>query len=262
MTLLSFLCSCPPVIPRSWFPLTSNTSAFSVNFRTQIHSSASTNIFTQNLDTTLLSIAESFYEDELWAAACLRVRSFHQFRPDAFGVRDHMRYLAEREFEALKERVSGKRTGFRRVSCINASLPLSHIASLSHDLCSSCKFSANGEERIVVATLDLNQCLSLPDEIVGLKPEVTGADVTRAYLSNVCVAEEVHRNGLGYALLEVSKLVAYDWGITDLYVHVAVDNEPAKKLYTKSGFVYESDEPAWQARFLDRPRRLLLWSGL
>lgn len=51
-------------------------------------------------------------------------------------------------------------------------------------------------------------------------------------------------------------------GITDLYVHVAVDNEPAKKLYMKSGFVYESDEPAWQARFLDRSRRLLLWMGL
>nr|ACU22891.1 unknown [Glycine max] len=216
----------------------------------------------KKIDTTLLTIAESFYEDELWAAACLRVRSFNQFRPDAFGILDHTRYLAEREFEALKERVSGKRMGFRRVSCINASLPLSHIATLSDDLCSSCKFSTNGEDRIVVGTLDLNQCLSLPDEIVGAKPEVIGADITRAYLSNVCVAKELHRNGLAYALLEKSKLVAYDWGITDLYVHVAVDNEPAKKLYIKSGFVYESDEPAWQARFLDRPRRLLLWSGL
>lgn len=51
-------------------------------------------------------------------------------------------------------------------------------------------------------------------------------------------------------------------GISDLYVHVAVDNEPAKNLYTKCGFIYESEEPAWQARFLDRPRRLLLWLGL
>ncbi|KAG4932480.1 hypothetical protein JHK87_046482 [Glycine soja] len=227
----------------------------------QIQSSASTNICTQKIDTNLLTIAESFYEDELWAAACLRVRSFNQFRADAFGIQDHTRYLAEREFEALKERVSGKRMGFRRVSCINASLPLPHIATLSDDLCSSCKFSTNGEDRIVVGTLDLNQCFSLPDEIVGAKPEVIGADITRAYLSNVCVAKELHRNGLAYALLEKSKLVAYDWGITDLYVHVAVDNEPAKKLYIKSGFVYESDEPAWQARFLDRPRRLLLWSG-
>ncbi|XP_027331828.1 uncharacterized protein LOC113847136 isoform X2 [Abrus precatorius] len=229
MTLISSLCSSPPITSSSSFPFSTNSYAFS-NLRSQIHSSPSTNIFTQKIDTTLLTIAESFYDDELWAAASLRVRSFHQFRPDTFGVQDHTRYLAEREFEALQERVSGKRMGFRRVSCINASLPLSHIATLSHDLCSSCK--------------------------------VVGTDITRAYLSNVCVAKELHRNGLGYALLEKSKLVAHDWGITDLYVHVAVDNEPAKKLYTKSGFVYETDEPAWQARFLDRPRRLLLWTGL
>lgn len=47
-----------------------------------------------------------------------------------------------------------------------------------------------------------------------------------------------------------------------MYVHVAVNNEPAKKLYMKSSFVFEDDEPAWQARFLDRPRRLILWFGL
>lgn len=50
-----------------------------------------------------------------------------------------MKYLAEREFEALKERISGKRVGFRRVSCINASLPVSHISNIYDDLCSSCK---------------------------------------------------------------------------------------------------------------------------
>ncbi|XP_061347465.1 GCN5-related N-acetyltransferase 7, chloroplastic isoform X2 [Gastrolobium bilobum] len=263
MTLVSSLCYSPPLHYSAFSnsTLASNCYAFSIsNLRTQIQSSVSTNVCTQKIDTTLLTIAESFYEDELWAAACLRVRSFHEFRPDTFGVQDHTRYLAEREFEALKERVSGKRTGFRRVSCINASLPLSHISTLSDDLCSSCKFSTNGEDRIVVGTLDLNQCLSLPDEIAGMKPEVVGAYITRAYLSNVCVAKELLRNGLGYALIEKSKLVAHDWGITDLYVHVAVDNEAAKKLYTKSGFVYESDEPAWQARFLDRPRRLLLWT--
>ena len=48
-------------------------------------------------------------------------------------------------------------------------------------------------------------------------------------------------------------------GITDLYVHVAFDNIAGQKLYEKSGFVYEGEEPAWKARFLGRPRRLLLW---
>lgn len=47
--------------------------------------------------------------------------------------------MAEREFEALKERIAGKREEFRRVSCINATIPLSKISNLSDDLCSSCK---------------------------------------------------------------------------------------------------------------------------
>ncbi|CAL5198444.1 unnamed protein product [Lathyrus oleraceus] len=263
MTLISSLCSFPSIhSSSSTFPNSALTFA-NYNTRTQVQSSpSSTNICTQKIDTSLITIAESFYDDELWAASSLRVRSFNQFRPGTYGVQDHVKYLAEREFEALKERISGKRVGFRRVSCINASLPVSHISNIYDDLCSSCKFSTYGEDRIVVGSLDLNQCSSLPDEIVGMKPEVSGADTTRAYLSNVCVARELHRNGLAYELLEKSKLVARNWGITDLYVHVADDNEPAKKLYMKSGFVYESDEPAWQAGFLDRPRRLLLWMGL
>lgn len=39
-----------------------------------------------------------------------------------------------------------------------------------------------------------------------------GADFARAYLSNVCVAEELQRNGLGYALVAKSKIVAQQWG--------------------------------------------------
>ncbi|XP_059636117.1 GCN5-related N-acetyltransferase 7, chloroplastic isoform X1 [Cornus florida] len=216
---------------------------------------------TLTIDKSAFNLAEAVSEDQLWATACLRVSSFHDFQ-HTFAKEDHKRYLAEREFEALKERVAGKREGFRRVSCINATVPLSQIATISDDLCSECKFSDNGEDRVVVGTLDLNQCLRLPDEIIGMKPKGIGADFARAYLSNVCVAKELHRNGLGYALVAKSKMVAENWGISDLYVHVAVNNEPAKNLYMKSGFIYENDEPAWQARFLDRPRRILLWFGL
>ena len=81
MTLLSSLCSFPPIHSSS--PLTYSTS----NLRTQIQSYASsTNICTQKIDTSLITIAESFYDDEFWAASSLRVRSFNQFRPDTFGV--------------------------------------------------------------------------------------------------------------------------------------------------------------------------------
>ncbi|KAJ9162870.1 hypothetical protein P3X46_022612 [Hevea brasiliensis] len=243
-----------------------NSTAFlqqSTSHRFHIRPIAASQVCTPHeVDKSSLIIAETEAEDELWAASCLRVRSFYEFTPSSYGLQDHKRYLAEREFEAVKERIAGKRTGFRRVSCINATLPLSQLSSLSEDLCAECKYTNNGEERVVVGTLDLNQCLRLPDEITGKKPEGIGADFMRAYLSNVCVAKELQRRGLGYELVAESKIVAQEWGISDLYVHVAVENEPAKKLYTKSGFTYENDEPAWQARFLDRPRRLLLWIGI
>lgn len=212
------------------------------------------------IDKTFLKIEEACSEDELWSTSKLRVRTFNEFKP-TFGIEDHKKYLAEREFEALKERLSGKKEG-EKVSCINATLPLSQITSFPEELCSSCKFSHDGEDRVVVGTLDLNKCISLPNEITGMKPKEIGGDFARAYLSNVCVASECQRNGLAFLLIEKSKLIAQDWGISDLYVHVAVDNEPAKNLYLKCGFVCESEEPAWQARFLDRPRRLLLWMGL
>lgn len=38
------------------------------------------------VDKSLVKIDEAFDEDELWAAACLRVRSFYHFRPSAFSV--------------------------------------------------------------------------------------------------------------------------------------------------------------------------------
>ncbi|XP_077238232.1 GCN5-related N-acetyltransferase 7, chloroplastic-like isoform X2 [Tasmannia lanceolata] len=181
------------------------------------------------LERNSLIISEAVSDEELWATATLRVRSFYDIN-QTYSVEDHKGYLAEREFEALKDRISGKRIGFKRVSCINATLPLSQLLSSSDEFCSACK---------------------------GI-----GADFARAYLSNVCVAKELHRNGVGYALVSKSKKIARGWGITDLYSHVAVDNEAAKKLYMKCGFVYESDEPAWQARFLGRPRRFLLWADL
>lgn len=37
-------------------------------------------------------------------------------------------------------------------------------------------------------------------------------DFARAYLSNVCVAKELHRNGIGYKLIEKSKGVARECG--------------------------------------------------
>lgn len=42
--------------------------------------------------------------------------------------------------------------------------------------------------------------------------QVIESDFARVYISNVCVAEELHRNGLGCELIAESKRVAEDWG--------------------------------------------------
>ncbi|KAL9264914.1 GCN5-related N-acetyltransferase 7, chloroplastic-like protein, partial [Drosera capensis] len=219
------------------------------------------------VDRSKLVVKEAESDEEIIAAVWLRVRvrvrEFNNFREDSFGIQDHKKYLAEIEFKALKERVAGETKGFKKVSCINASLPIAELTSFAdHDLCSKCKYLDEGEERFVVGTLDLNQCLRLPNEIIGQKPQGIGSDFLRAYLSSICVAEELQRNGLGHALISKSKAVAEKWGIIHLYVHVAVDNEPAKRLYLKSGFVHESDVSFADAKFLGRPLRILLWFGL
>ncbi|XLT51009.1 hypothetical protein HN873_043613 [Arachis hypogaea] len=98
-----------------------------------------------------------------------------------------------------------------------------------------CSFLMVEKTEYVVGTFDLNQCLSLPDEIAGTNPELNEPDITRAYLSNVCVAEELHRNGLGYALLEKSKLVAYDWDSPDdlcFYHPTSLDSQMRERYAT------------------------------
>ncbi|KAF3488767.1 hypothetical protein F2Q69_00057516 [Brassica cretica] len=277
---MAFLCSPLPSCSVAIFSK-SNTDGFrsSPSCRLRLRPISASHILAPAIDRSAMVISETVSEDELWAAACLRVWTFNELNPSSYNIQDHRRYLAEREFEALKERVSGKREGFTRVSCVNATLPLSQLSTSSEDffsayqyfivalgydmdLCyasSVSQFSDGIEDRVVVGSLDLNQCRWLPDEIAGTKPEGFSVDFARAYLSNVCVAKELHRNGVGYKLIEKSKVVAREWGITDMYVHVTVINEAAKRLYMKSGFVQESAEPAWQARYLNRPQRLLLW---
>ncbi|QHO11904.1 Sucrose synthase [Arachis hypogaea] len=55
-----------------------------------------------------------------------------------------------------------------------------------------CSFLMVEKTRLWLALLTL---ISLPDEIAGTKPELNEPDITRVYISNVCIAEQLHRNG-------------------------------------------------------------------
>ncbi|GLJ25391.1 hypothetical protein SUGI_0486100 [Cryptomeria japonica] len=158
-----------------------------------------------------LAVLEAVSDDALLAASNLRVRTFYDFK-QSYGVEEHRRYRSQLEFEALKARIAGELVGFEKVTCVIATIPFSVSLNLTDDLCSLCKAIINGEEQIVAGTLDLTQSSQLPDEIPGTCPQGTDAQFTRAYLTNVCVAQELQRKGIGSALIRQAVKIAEQWG--------------------------------------------------
>ncbi|URE26553.1 FR47-like protein [Musa troglodytarum] len=121
-------------------------------------------------DRSFLSVGEAMSDDELWSAIHLRVRTFYNFN-ESYGIEDYKAYVAKREFEGLKDRIAGKTMGYRKASCINATLPISAYGGSIDELCSICKFSKKEGDRVVVGTLDINWCLQMADELTGKRPK-------------------------------------------------------------------------------------------
>ncbi|KAL2650352.1 hypothetical protein R1flu_018480 [Riccia fluitans] len=204
-------------------------------------------------------------EEKLRAAAALRARSFYTYPEDRSETarKMHQQMKADDEWAVLTRKTGGLEQGYPRTSCVIASCPSSEVADFGTDLHDCCKvIGPQTESYLLVGTLDLNQGPSLPGEIMGEHPTGPEAEYRRAYLSNVCVAKEVRRRGVGMVLVEHAKTTAKQWGISDLYVHVVVENISARKLYEKAGFVYEKEESVKEARNLGRPRRYILRTKL
>ncbi|BFI24556.1 hypothetical protein MPTK2_1g12680 [Marchantia polymorpha subsp. ruderalis] len=203
--------------------------------------------------------------EKLRAAATLRARSFFAY-PEGRSItarKMHQKMKADDECAVLTRKIGGLEQGYKRTACLIATCPSSEVPESGRDLHEMCSVAGpRTEGYLVVGTLDLNQGLSLPGEVMGERPTGPEADVKRAYLSNVCVAEEVRRRGVGMELVEYAKETAKLWGIRYLYVHVVADNISARKLYEKAGFEYESEESVKEARSLGRPRRYILRTHL
>ncbi|CAG7887900.1 unnamed protein product [Brassica rapa] len=156
------------------------------------------------IDKSTIVISETASEDELWAEACLRVGTFNELNHSSYNIQvNHRRYLAEREFEALKDRVSGKREGFTRVSCVNATLPFSQLQPLP-------RIYALHVSSLMGYKTELWWGALISTNAVGFLMKSLEQN-HRAYLSNACVARELHCNGVGYILNEKSKGVAREW---------------------------------------------------
>ena len=209
---------------------------------------------------------------ELRAVSYLRAQSFYSCPPDRseFSKRSFLRMKADATWAELERRAAGEDAaadGWVAVTTLIAVATSTGggggVQDLRADLADgSCTLPARdgASPSVVVGGLDVNVGAKLPaEELIGREPAGGGAALLRAYLSNVCVLPAARRRGLGKALVLDGARRAAAAGVSDLYVHVVADNEPARRLYqAQCGFQVEQEEGEAVARALNRPRRLLL----
>lgn len=83
----------PPISNSNSFTFHKDRNHFSLPFSSRLQCSITasnlctpTPTTTTTVDTSSLILAEAFSEDQLWAASCLRVRSFYDFNPTVYAI--------------------------------------------------------------------------------------------------------------------------------------------------------------------------------
>lgn len=78
------------------------------------------------------------------------------------------------------------------------------------------------------------------------------------YISNLAVAQDYRRLGIGSKLLAACEQATLDWGYQETRLHVLDRNESAKQLYYQNGYQISQIEPNWGNLWFDYSPRLLL----
>lgn len=79
------------------------------------------------------------------------------------------------------------------------------------------------------------------------------------YISNLCVAPDSRRQGIGRALLDKCEQQARAWGCRSIALHVDLNNTSAYELYRRAGYKVAATEPPWVRYVEGRPgSRLVL----
>ncbi|GAQ82948.1 hypothetical protein KFL_001300110 [Klebsormidium nitens] len=205
-------------------------------------------------------VKEGRRPDELRAAAVLRSNSFNVYPPGRSEAAAKEALVIAANLRSLENKL---RLLYKKACCLLAIHRKGSPDIGPGEVDPRCQISNREGNWWVVGTLDLNQGQKLPGEdLVGDFPLGPDAGERRAYLSNVCVENAVRRRGVARKLIEEAKILAKEWGIEELYVHVLAENTSARNLYLQMGFVYEKEETPQTARYLGRPKRLLLRSRL
>ncbi|MGB5633164.1 MAG: GNAT family N-acetyltransferase [Waterburya sp.] len=78
------------------------------------------------------------------------------------------------------------------------------------------------------------------------------------YISNLAVAQDFRRLGIGSQLLTKCEHTALDWGYQETRLHVLDSNDAAKQLYCGNGYQISQIESNWGNLWFDYSPRLLL----
>jgi ribosomal protein S18 acetylase RimI-like enzyme len=102
-------------------------------------------------------------------------------------------------------------------------------------------------EPIIVGTIE-----------IALRSALWSTSPQHPYISNLAVAQDYRRLGIGSRLLIACEQIALDWGYQETQLHVLDGNESAKQLYCRNGYQISQIEPNWGNVWFDYSPRLLL----
>lgn len=105
----------------------------------------------------------------------------------------------------------------------------------------------SSNESVIVGTIE-----------VALRSTLWSASLQYPYISNLAVAQNYRRLGIGSQLLIACEQAALDWGYQETRLHVLDRNESAKQLYCQNGYQISQIEPNWGNLWFDYSPRLLL----
>jgi ribosomal protein S18 acetylase RimI-like enzyme len=107
--------------------------------------------------------------------------------------------------------------------------------------------NTNDSESVIVGTIE-----------VTVRSVLWQTSPQHPYISNLAVAEDYRRLGIGSQLLIACEQAALDWGYREARLHVLDCNESAKQLYCQNGYQISQIEPNWGSLWFDYSPRLLL----
>ncbi|KAG2502139.1 hypothetical protein HYH03_000627 [Edaphochlamys debaryana] len=116
--------------------------------------------------------------------------------------------------------------------------------------------AASGSGRRLVGVVEV----SIMDEKPVLR-QLPSNRLEYAYVSSMCVAGAMRRQGVAQALMAAAEEQARLWRQSNLALHVYKDNAPAVQLYNGCGMRVLGEDPGWKVLFGDRVR-LLMYKNL